>query len=258
MMYRNVLLKGMLAMALAFGLVLTGCDTGTSNGSSDNGGGIPTPASNVAAFTGVNGSDIYEIVNTTAHQRSAVTADGWAVTNTYKVFKNGVELTASGGTVTAIDEEKITFSQIGNLILATGQVSIGGTSVTVSAPVADTYYCIGAQSQARSDSDITSTLLKYNVNPNNAEGVLWVSIAHASELYRNYPPDDASGNWDRIKTFAKEQKCPDSVVTQTANKLNNAVSAWGYYKASSGYMVVFFITRSSAVANRVKSAINVL
>jgi len=217
-----------------------------------------TPVEKVVALSGVStDGDIIELVNTTQTTGRAITAAGWNDGDNYKAFLNG-ELKSSG-TVTVDSNGEITgFSDTANIEISGSSLKVGGKTATVSAPYDNKYYTVGAASNATNESQIKKALSDANINPDFPEAVLAFSIKNAGQLYQG-DYKDTSGDWEAIKTFAKrgDIACPDSVVTQTANKLNNAVSAWGYYK-SGNYMVVFFITRSSAIATKVKTALDVL
>jgi len=237
-------LFGIIALAAVIGFSMIACDNSGGGGGSS----IPTPASNVRAFTGVDGTDIYEIVNTTANPGRAVSSEGWAVGNTYKVFKNGNPTPIDSGTITNIEGGKISFSgSTGDLTLSTGAVTIGGASITVSAPQADVYYCIGAETSATSASDITSV-----TNGMTAEGVLKLAIDDIIGGYTFILDGSvvvAGGSWEDMKDFAQYYNCPNSLISSTTNTLNKSISAWGYYNYGGGWNV-FFITRSKAIANK--------
>jgi len=229
-----------IALVAVIGLLMAACKEPTDSGITPP-VGIPTPVRNVTALSGVTATnDIIEIVNTTVNQGRAIVATGWNNGDSYKAFVNGVEksagtVTVSGGSITAF----IKTSGL-EITVTTNMITIDSKSAQMSATEDDMYYCIGASTPYKTSSQITSI-----TSGKTAEGALNLALNGTLVTY-GYAV--RSGNWDAMKAFGKENRCPDSVVTSTANTLNKAVSGWGYYTdISSGFITVFFITRSSAI-----------
>jgi len=53
--------------------------------------------------------------------------------------------------------------------------------------------------------------------------------------------------WESLRGLLEQVPVPNSVLAQTANPLNNAVSACVSYKNSSGNISMFIISRSRAM-----------
>jgi len=245
-MRNTIKMFGIIALAAVIGFSMAGCSNPASSSSDGGGGGIPTPNSNVTAFTGVSGSDIIEIINTSVNGRAAFSTSGWTNGNSYSAFINGVP--KSSGTATVPGDGTIQLGSWGT-ISAAGSITVEGKTFTVSSPEDNVYYAIGCTTITKNASDVIKETTGLT-----AEGVLVKAIQNPF-FFRSRYLDDV-GDWGGMTAFAKENKCPNSEVTKAANTLNNAVSAWGYYKdPSSGYMVVFFITRSMAIRDAARLAL---
>jgi len=272
---KNIIKKfGIAAMVAIIVFSMAGCPTGSESNTPTP---IPSPKSAITALTGLteNGETI-EIINTTANPgRVAITASGWNSGDSYKLFVNGVE--KSAGTVTVSDGQITAFNKTSGEAVeftSTTELKVGSTtyksSSAYSAPPDDEYLIfIFNNPGSKEGSDFINSLAGMSADQ-AFDAILKNNIEHTKEWekYKKDNPYDWGGfntthpfvsfddtgtgyvrgeKWEHLRGLLEQVPVPISVLAQTANPLNNAVSACVSYKNSSGNMSMFVISRSRAM-----------
>ncbi|MDR1576160.1 MAG: hypothetical protein LBS37_09165 [Treponema sp.] len=234
--------SGMAALLLTFVFALTGCPTGGggdgSTSTQPTQEGISTPEVIDGYYGVTNDGKTIKIVITSPGSTGAGKAIDWSKTNNYTAYVDGKVVSrgtviASGGSIEFKQKDGGAVNITGDAITITD----GGTTYSGSVTAAkDYYYCIG------STTTYTESQINSLFTGQTPEQIY--NYCSTTGSYNFDYPDVEEGNWEDMKAFGKQYGCPDSVVSDIAKKLNDTVSAWGYYhSAQYNSNIMFYIAR---------------
>jgi hypothetical protein len=238
-------ISGMLVVLLAFAFVLTGCPTGTSGGDDDlytpppAENGISTPAVINGYYGVTDDGKTIQIVITPSGSKNAGRAIVWSAGDTYTAYVNGKVVSqgtvvASAGVIAFASSDGSTVNITGKtIVIKTGNGTTYNGNIT---PAADYYYCIGTTTTYK-ESEINTLF-----SGKTPEQVY--NYCSTTGVYHFDYPRTETGTWEEMKKIAKEEECPDTIVSAIAKKLDSNVSAWDYYYADKyNSNVMFYIAR---------------